>query len=302
MKIKIRFLFLSILFSSLLITPLAGCPYQTGSPALTQNPTPLPLAGREITIFAGSASKPPLDEAARAFEKQSGARVYLTYGGSGSVLSQMKLSQMGDVFIPGSPDYLVKAEREGVIDPASTKIVAYLIPVIAVQSGNPKNIQSLSDLAGPGNKVGIGNPVAVCLGLYSIEILDFNHLLTDVFNNIITQADSCERTATLLSLKSVDAVIGWHVFHNWDPGNIDILYLEPDQVPRIAYIPAAISTYTKQKESARSFIDFLASVEGQNIFRRWGYLATEGEARQLSPGASIGGEYLLPETYKNLLK
>ena len=48
--------------------------------------------GKAITVFAGSASKPPLDEAGLAFEKATGVKVYFNYGGSGTVLSQMKLS------------------------------------------------------------------------------------------------------------------------------------------------------------------------------------------------------------------
>ncbi len=119
--------------------------------------------------------------------------------------------------------------------------------------------------------------------------------------NIVTHAESCEKTATLVSLKSVDAVIGWHVFHDWDPDKIDVVYLKPEELPRIAYIPAAISTYAKDRESAQEFIDFLVSRQGQDIFRKWGYITTEDEARQFAPEAKIGGEYKLPETYESLV-
>ena len=254
-----------------------------------------------ITVFAGAASKVALDEAATAFENRSGIKVYANYGGSGAVLSQMKLSRSGDVYMPGSPDYLAVAERDGIIRPDSTKIVSYLVPIIAVQHGNPRNVQSLSDLARPGIKVAIGNPEAVCVGLYAVEIFDHNHLLTEVGRNIVTEAESCEKVATLISLKSVDAAIGWHVFHDWDPDSIDAVYLKPEQLPRIAYIPAAISTYARDSDSAQKFIDFLVSSQGQDIFRKWGYITTEAEARKFAPAARIGGEYRLPEAYRSLL-
>lgn len=260
------------------------------------------ITNKEIMVFAGSASKPVLDEAAQTFEKQTGIKVYINYGGSGTMLSQMELSKTGDIYIPGSPDYLVKSERNNITDPNSTKIVAYLIPVISVQKGNPKNIQQLADLVKPGIKVGIGNPSTVCLGLYSIEILDKNNLLADVYKNIITNAESCDKTATLLSLKSVDAIIGWDVFHCWDPENIDTVYFKPEQISRIAYIPAAISTFSKDKVSATEFIDFLISSTGQDIFKKWGYLTNKSEALNFAPNAMIGGEYNLPESYKALLK
>lgn len=289
-----------ILFSSLI-----GCGQSTSTSPSSPSPsvpTASPAGNKEIMVFAGAASKPPLDEAAEAFKKQTGIQVYCTYGGSGAVLSQMKLSKSGDLYMPGSPDYIVMAERDNIIDPKSTKIIAYLIPVISVQHGNPKNIQSLADLAKPGVKVGIGNPEAVCVGLYAIEILDYNHLLVDVYKNIITQAASCDATATLISLKSVDAVMGWDVFHYWAPDNIDTVYLKPEQLPRIAYIPAAISTFAKDRASVGAFIDFLASKTGQDIFKKWGYITTEAEAKKYAPAATIGGEYQLPDSYKALVK
>ncbi len=303
MKINHKPLFLALLSCILLIISLAGCSSQTvSSNTPSTSAKTSPLSGKEISVFAGSASKPALDEAADAFEKQTGVKVFLTYGGSGTVLSQMELSRSGDLYIPGSPDYLVKSESKKITDPASTKIVAYLIPAINVQPGNPQNIQSLSDLAKPGIKVGIGNPTTVCVGLYAVEILERNNLLTDVYKNIVTQAASCDNTATLISLKSVDAVMGWSVFQAWDPKNIQTVFLKPEQISRIAYIPAALSTFVKEKEAASAFIDFLVSPTGQDIFRKWGYDVTEAEARKYAPNAEIGGEYQLPDSYKALTK
>jgi len=259
---------------------------------------------KTITAFCGSASKPATEEAAQAFEERTGIKVYLNFSGSGTMLSQLKIAKEGDLYIPGSPDYMVKAEREGVIYPDSVKIIAYLVPAILVQHGNPRNIQSLSDLAKPGIEVGIGDPVSVCVGLYAYEVLEYNGLVDDVreAGTIVTHAESCSKTANLVALKSVDAILGWRVFSKWHPDTIDAVYLKPEQIHRLAYIPGAISTFTKDRESAQKFLDFLTSPEGQEVFAKWGYIATESEARQYAPEAEIGGEYKLPETYKPLVK
>ncbi len=255
-----------------------------------------------ITAFVGSASKPAMEEAARAFEQETGIKVYLNFGGSGTVLSQMKLSRSGDLYIPGSPDYMVLAERNGVVDPESVKIISYLIPAILVQHGNPGNIQSLSDLARPGIEVGIADPESVSIGAYAYEILEYNNLLPEVGENIVTYGESYSKIVSLVALKSVDAVIGWRVFSNWHPDSIDVVYLKPEQILRLAYIPAALSTFTKDRENAQKFLIFLVSLQGQEIFRKWGYITTESEARKYAPEAEIGGEYKLPETYKPLVK
>ena len=271
------------LIGTLALMSVGGCTVETGA---------------TITVLCGSASKPAMEEAARAFEEDTDIKVYLTFGGSGTMLSQMELSQSGDVYIPGSQDYMAKAERRQVVDPASMRKIAYLIPVIAVPKGNPKNIRSLADLARSGAEVGIGNPSSVCLGLYAVEIFDYNNLLADINRNIVVHAESCSKVASLVSLKSVDAVIGWDVFQHWDPDNIDVVYLAPEQLPRIAYIPGALSKSTENKIYARAFLGSLKSPQGESFLQKWGYITSEGDARRLSPGAEIGGEYQLPENYQ----
>lgn len=254
-------------------------------------------SNEKILAFCGAASKPAMEEAAEIFQKQTGIKVDLNFGGSGTMLSQMKMARRGDVYIPGSPDYMVKAEREGLVDPKSIKILTFLVPAIGVQTGNPKGIKSLEDLAKPGIKVGIGNPESVCVGLYAVELLQRSKLLRDVSKNIVTHASSCAATEALIAMKKVDAVIGWEVFSNWNPGKIETIFLKASEIPRLAYIPAGISTYATNRVASQKFIDFLTLGEGRKIFAKWGYAVTEKEARQYAPNALIGGEYLLPKDW-----
>lgn len=256
-------------------------------------------ANDSIFAFCGAASKPAMEEAAETFQKQNGIKVDLNFGGSGTMLSQMKLSRRGDVYIPGSPDYMVKAVREGVVDPKTIKIIAYLVPAIGVQPGNPKGIKTLGDLAKPGVKVGIGNPESVCVGLYAIELLERSKLLREVSKNIVTHAPSCAATEALIVMKKVDAVIGWEVFSNWNPGKIETVILKPSDIPRLAYIPAAVSTYTMNRVASQKFIDFLASDEGRKVFDKWGYAVHEKKAKLYAPNAHIGGEYMLPKDWSS---
>jgi len=258
-------------------------------------PKPQP---KRLQAFCGAASKPALEECAAAFEKKTGIGVDLQFGGSGAMLSALKMSGRGDLYIPGSPDYMLMAERDGIVDPGTSKVIAYLVPAILVQRGNPKNIKTLEDLAKAGTTVGIGNPQAVCVGLYAVEILDNASLLDSVGKNVVVHVESCDKTAALLSLKKVDAIIGWSVFSKWNPEAIEAVMLDPNRLPRLAYIPAGVCKTAKNNDEAKRFIEYLACKDGQAIFAKWGYLATEEEARKFAPKAKIGGEYQLPATYK----
>jgi len=251
-----------------------------------------------LELFVGSATKPATEEVARLFEEKYGVKVELHFGGSGAMLSQMKLTGRGDIYFPGSSDFMEKAKEENLVIPQSERIVVYLIPAINVQKGNPKNIESLEDLARPDVTFAIADPETVCVGLYAAEILDGAGLSQSIRPKIATYAESCAKTASLVALKSVDAVIGWRVFQYWAPEEIETVYLGPDQIPRIGYVPIAISKSSKQGALAQQFIDFVTSDEGKAIYAKWHYLISEEEARQFAPQATVGGEWELPEGWR----
>jgi molybdate transport system substrate-binding protein len=258
-------------------------------------------AGKEeksITVFAAANSKAAIEEAGSTFEEKTGIIVYLNFGGSGTLLSQMSLSKSGDVYIPASPDYITKAGSANVIYPDSEVRLAYLIPAILVQNDNPDNIKSLADLARPGLKIAISDPKTVPAGLYAYEIMDYNGLLKDIGNNIVTYGENYDKTTSYVILKSVDASIGWDILARQQPDVLDAVYLLPEQLPRVSYMSGAVSTYTLDRDSAQDFLDFLVSSAGQDIFKKWGYITTERDARNFAPNARIGGEYQLPADYQ----
>jgi molybdate transport system substrate-binding protein len=259
-------------------------------------------SSKGLLIFAGAASKPATEEVTKSFRDQVGASVDVIFGGPGYVLSQMKLAGRGDLYFPGSSDFMELAKKNGLVFPETEKIVVYLLPAINVQKGNPKGIRSLKDLTKDGIRIAIANPEMVCVGTYAVEIVEKN--LTPIERekfkkNLVNYTESCEKTANAISLKAVDAVIGWSVFHYWDPERIETIYLKPEEVPRIGYIPIAISKFTQDRFLAQKFIDFLRSPEGMAVFRKNHYLMDPSEARQFTrPDTPVGGEYILPSDWR----
>lgn len=258
-------------------------------------------AAERLLVFAGAASKPPTEEAAQAFERKSGVKVELVFGGSGFVLSQMMLGRQGDIYFPGSSDFMEVAKKKGVVLPETERRLVYLAPAINVQKGNPKRIKTLRDLIRPGIRVAIANPEGVCVGLYAVEIIEksFTSAEKAAFRkNLVNYTESCEKTATAISLKAVDAVIGWGVFQHWDPARIETIPLAQQEVRRVGYIPVAVSSFSKNRPLAQKFIDFLASSEGANIFRKHRYFMTPHEAfTWIGENKPVGGEYSLPREW-----
>lgn len=259
------------------------------------------MSSEKLLIFAGAASKPATEEVIQIFQKRSGIIVDVIFGGSGFVLSQMKLSKKGDIYFPGSSDFMEIA-KNGVVIPETEKIVAYLLPAINVQKGNPKKIYSLKDLTKEGIRVAIAKPEMVCVGTYAVEIIEKNlsPKEKEAFRrNLVNYTESCEKTANVISLRAVDAVIGWEVFQHWDPLRIKTIYLKPEEISRIGYISIAISKFTKNRDLAEKFINFLISSEGKKVLKKYGYMMELSDARRFTkPDTPVGGVYNLPEEWK----
>ncbi|MCK8823691.1 molybdate ABC transporter substrate-binding protein [Fuchsiella alkaliacetigena] len=254
-----------------------------------------------LLVFAGAASKPATEEIVELFQAETGVKVNVNFGGSGTVLSQMKLNQRGDIYFPGSSDYMIKAEEEGLVKPDTIEYATYLVSAINVPKGNPKDIQSLEDLLEPGVEVGIANPEFVCVGTYAVEVIENSLNAEEVEalrENIVYYADSCASTANAAVLETVDAVIGWRVFEDWEPEKIETIPLAKEQVLRFGYIPIAISEFSENEELAQEFIDFIQSESGQEVFRKYGYFMSVDEAEEwLGEERPVGGEYSVPEEW-----
>ena len=129
-------------------------------------------AGSGLSVFAAAGAKPPLDEICRKFGEQCENMVEISYGGGGEVLNQMILSRSGDVYIAPEQRFMEMALSKQAIDPETINDIAYMVPVIAVKKGNPKNLVSLNDLAKPEIRVAVTRVETTLLGKYAPEIFE----------------------------------------------------------------------------------------------------------------------------------
>lgn len=225
-------------------------------------------SSERLLVFAGAASQPATSEVARLFAERAGIAVDCHFGGSGTVLNQMKMERIGDLYIPGSDDYMERAEAEKLVDPATRRTVCWLLPVICVPKGNPARLQSLADLGRAGLRVTIGDPKSVCLGSIAVAALEKAGLYESVSPRIVTFASDCQQVASLIRLGEVDAAIGFDVFQRQSPGDMDTLPIAG--APTVS-VPVAVSVFSKQPERALKFAEFIAGPEGREVFARHGY-------------------------------
>lgn len=221
-----------------------------------------------LTVFAGAASQPATSEAAQLFTQRTGIQVECSFGGSGTMLNQIRMEHFGDLYIPGSDDYMTKAEADGLVDPSTRQTICWLLPVICVAKGNPKGIKALADLSQPGMRVAIGDPKSVCLGSIAKAAMEQAGVYEAVSPRIVTFASDCQQIASLIRLGEVDAAVGYDVFQRQSPDDMDCVPIEGTQ--RVS-VPVAVVHFTQQREAAVQFAAFISGPEGRQAFARHGY-------------------------------
>lgn len=246
---------------------LAACRRKPGESAGDNTRSPA-ASGPPLIAFAGAASQPATSEVMKVFEKKTGIPVECMFGGSGAVLNQIRMEHYGDIYVPGSNDYMDIAERERHTDPGTRRVICYLVPTICVRKGNPSRIQSLRDLARPGLRITIGDPGSVCLGVIARDVLQTAGIYEAVRGNIVTFASDCQQVVSLIRLGEVDAAIGYDVFGRQSPSEIELVSIAG---AKAVNIPAAVVRYSRQPEKAQRFVEFISGPKGREIFAKHGY-------------------------------
>lgn len=221
------------------------------------------LSGKTLFIYCGAGMKKPLADIADAFQKSTGAKVEVTYGNAAQIISQIKTSDQGDIFVAGDEGDLASIRDECI---ASVKSLAKHIPVIAVQKDNPKKITGLKDFNRKGVEVVLGDNSATPIGKIADKALKEAGVLSDI--NIVSRAATAPEIATALSLGQCDAVIVWK--ENTKVKGVEIL--ESTEMDKyIKVIPAASLKCSTNTEAREAFLSYLDTDSVKEIWKNYGY-------------------------------
>lgn len=246
-----------------------------GAPAGATEAAPADQAGATLKAYGPGGPAPAMREAAKAFEARKGIRVEIIAGPTSTWKDQA--TKDADLIFSGS-EYMmtdfVGKDLPGLIDKATVRTL-YLRPsAILVRPGNPKGIKGVKDLAKPGvrilvvqgaGQVGMWEDVAGRTASAA--------LVNGVRQNIgFAAPSSAEAKKVWTSDLAYDAWLIWTIWQKESPASADLVPTEPEYtIYRSCGV--AITTRSESKVSAREFIDFLQSEDGQKIFVKWGWTA-----------------------------
>ena len=224
------------------------------------------LTGHTLMIYCGAGMTKPFQEIADSFKAATGCEMNVTYANAGQIQSQITTSEEGDMFIAGSAEELKPVESYV----SESKALVKHIPVLAVQSGNPKNITSLAGLAEEGVSLIIGDIDSTPIGKIAKKAL------TDagIFDKVQIEASTATapQMATAIAAGEADAAIIWK--ENCDAEGVEIVDTK-DLDPYIKTIPAASLSCASDKDAPAAFNQYLDSDTVKEIWVKYGYEIVE---------------------------
>lgn len=224
---------------------------------------------QKLLFYCGAGIRPAAEEIVEQFERRHGVLVECDFDGSERLLSRIKLSGLGDLYMPGDVHYVDQAGEQGLI--RSQQNACYFIPVILVQKGNPKNIRTLADLTRPGIDLGLGNPEACAIGRKSVKIFEKNNISQDDLKaNLKFQSLTVNDLGNHIKLEQLDAVIVWDAMAAYFADDGDVVPIPPEQ-NIISTVAVGVLNSTRRPELAQKLADFIASEPGTEIFKKHHY-------------------------------
>lgn len=227
------------------------------------------FSSEPLFVYCGAGLRKVMDKLITEFEKNYKKPINITYDGSNRLLGQLKLTQKGDVFIPGDAEYVQTALQEGLID--SIKHISYFVPVILVNKKLKISISQPIDLIKKGIRVGQGDPQSAAIGRITSKILFKNKIIEKEWNkNVVLNTATVNELGLAIKLGTIDAAIVWKTIAQdyLNEGNIITIENEKNV---IANIEAGIIKNSTNKETAIDFLKFITSNEGINILKQYGY-------------------------------
>ncbi len=225
----------------------------------------------ELVVYCGAGIRTAAAALINEFEKEFPVTIKATYGGSGQLLGQISTLQHGDIFMPGAEFYVDRAIENGLADKRSKRIVAYFIPVIFVEKGNPKHVGKLDDLFKGGLRIGVGDERSCAVGKKFMEILAKNGIeYGKISDAIVYKSATVNELGMAVQLKNCDAVVIWdaNARHFSRYGDIIKIPAERNCISSIPVVRLKSSIYP---EAAEQFIQFITSDKGKAILRKKGY-------------------------------
>ena len=225
-----------------------------------------------LLVYCGITMVRPITELARQFEQQEKVKINISQGGSEDLYKSIRKSRVGDLYLPGEPSYRSKYLAEGLL--GDVMVVGYNQMALFVSKGNPKKVQpELKELLRKDLVLTIGNAESGSVGQESKAMLDRAELYPRVISKAAFLMPDSRALNLALKAGDADVALNWRAtaFFPDNAPQIDVVDLDP-RIAKPQALLLNLLTFSRNPDLATRFMVYVASGEGQAVFRKYGFL------------------------------
>ncbi|MCH2136229.1 MAG: molybdate ABC transporter substrate-binding protein [Phycisphaerales bacterium] len=256
-------------------------------------------AADPLTMFCAAGVRGPVEAVAEQWMQETGQRVQLQYGGSGTLLSSLRITPDVDLYLAASNDYLDQAADRGLIQEriplASQRLV------IAVPEGNPNDVQSLDDLLDGRLRVSLPDPKAAAAGRTAQRVLEAAGIWDRLQSSVSVTKPTVNEVALDVRLRAADAAICWDTTTRLMDG-VDAIS-DPRLAPSRESVGIAVTSATRQPTQALRFARYLAARDkGLLTFADAGFTTVKGDVWAIEPRLKLFAGGMLRPAIEPIIK
>lgn len=225
------------------------------------------VRAEEMVVSGAASLTNAFGELKALYEKKHpGVTVHTNFAASNPLLRQMQEGAPVDVFASADQETMDKAEKDGLIDPATRRDFVCNKLVLIVPRGG-KKLTGMSELSGC-RSIAVGNPDSVPAGRYARESLTQAGLWESLAPRLI-MGNSVRQVLDYVARGEVDAGFVYATDARQMADKVEVAFVAQGHKP-VLY-PVAVATTGKNAAQGKAFVDFLLSTEGEEVLARYGF-------------------------------
>jgi molybdate transport system substrate-binding protein len=247
----------------------------TGGPKLRRAPGAAPLV-----VYCAAGLRAPIEAIAKQFEKECGVPIQLQYGGSQTLLANLTVSRVGDLYLPADEDYIRMGRERGLV--AETIPLATMRAVLATRKDQPKQLTSLDDLVRNQARLAQAEPDAAAVGrVVRATLRDLGQWDAIVHLTAVSKP-TVNDVLNDIKLGSVDAGFIWDALARQNP---DLIFHDVFPMDKAtARVLAGVLRSSRQPTAALRFARYLGARDrGLEMLASHHFTVAEGDAWAVTP-------------------
>ncbi|MCR3761748.1 molybdate ABC transporter substrate-binding protein [Clostridium felsineum] len=263
---------ISILSLSILLTScFYGCSTNNLSSAKTSISS-TKKSNKKIVVLAAASLTESFNEIATNFKKDTGISVSFDYAGSQQLESLINQGTTADVFASASTKNMDNVKNSKLV---SSPAIFVKNKIVVCENKNSKiKISKLSDLGQSGLNLVIADK-SVPVGQYFYKVLDSNNITSEekshILNNVKSNELNVKDVVSKVLLGEADAGIVYKTdINKQNMSKLNTIDLKEFNSITAKY-PISVINSSKDKSSAKRFINYVMSNKGRTILKNHGF-------------------------------